>query len=77
MAFTAVQEGLFELHDDGTLDLVGGYSPTSSRFHFPFLPTCPYSCTAVVQRVTLSRAGGTQAGANREGKWINTKIAGL
>ncbi len=27
--------------------------------------------------VTLSRAVGTQAGANREGKWIITKIAGL
>ena len=30
-------------HDDGTIDLVGGYSPTSGRFHFPLLDTCPYS----------------------------------
>jgi uncharacterized OB-fold protein len=57
MAFTAVHDGLFELHDDGTLDLVGGYSPTSDRFHFPLLPTCPYTGADDVQRVTLSRAG--------------------
>jgi uncharacterized OB-fold protein len=57
MPFTAVHEGLFELHDDGTLDLVGGYSPTSERFHFPLLPTCPYTGATDVQRVVLSRAG--------------------
>ena len=56
-AFTAVHDGLFELDEDGTLDLVGGYSPTSDRFHFPVLPTCPYSGAADVQRVLLSRDG--------------------
>ena len=56
-AITAVHEGLFELDEDGTLDLVGGYSPTSDRFHFPVLPTCPYSGAADVQRVLLSRDG--------------------
>ncbi len=53
----AVQDGLFELHADGALDLIGGYSPTSDRFHFPLLPTCPYTGAADVQRVLLSRAG--------------------
>ena len=50
MVFTAVQEGLFDLHDDGTLDLVGGYSPTSDRYHFPLLTTCPYTGADDVER---------------------------
>ena len=52
---TPIHEGLFELHDDGTIDLVGGYSPTSGKFHFPLLDTCPYSGAVDVERVTLSR----------------------
>jgi uncharacterized OB-fold protein len=56
-AFTTVREAFFELDADATLDLVGGYSPTSDRFHFPVLPTCPYSGAADVQRVLLSRDG--------------------
>ena len=52
---TPIQEGLFELHDDGTIDLVGGYSPTSRLYHFPLLDTCPYSGAADVERVVLSR----------------------
>jgi uncharacterized OB-fold protein len=52
-----VQEDLFELQADGTLDLVGGYSPTSAAFHFPLLDTCPYSGARDVERVLLSREG--------------------
>ena len=37
----ACTDGLFELHADGTLDLIGGYSPTSDRFHFPLLADLP------------------------------------
>lgn len=54
---TPIHEGLFELHDDGSIDLVGGYSPTSGRYHFPLLDTCPYSGATDVERVTLSRDG--------------------
>ena len=50
----AVHDGLFELHDDGTLHLVGGFSPTSGQYHFPVLDTCPYSGATDVERVLLS-----------------------
>jgi uncharacterized OB-fold protein len=50
-----IHEGLFEIADDGTIALIGGYSPTSARYHFPLLDTCPYSGATDVQRVTLSR----------------------
>jgi uncharacterized OB-fold protein len=50
----AIADGLFEL-DDGTITLVGGYSPTSGRYHFPLLPTCPYTGAADVETAELSR----------------------
>jgi uncharacterized OB-fold protein len=51
----AIHDGLFDLADDGTITLFGGYSPTSGRFHFPLLDTCPFSGANDVQRVLLSR----------------------
>ena len=51
----AIAEGLFELDAGGAITLVGGYSPTSGRFHFPLLDTCPYSGATDVERVLLSR----------------------
>jgi uncharacterized OB-fold protein len=45
----------FERGDDGTITLIGGYSPTSAKFHFPLLDVCPYSGAADVERVGLSR----------------------
>ena len=48
--------GLFELHDDGTIELIGGYSPTSGRFHFPRLDSCPYTGAGDVETVALSGA---------------------
>ncbi|MGQ0825847.1 MAG: Zn-ribbon domain-containing OB-fold protein [Actinomycetota bacterium] len=51
-----VHEGLFELRGDGSIDLVGGYSPASDLYHFPLLDTCPYTGATDVQRVLLSRA---------------------
>jgi uncharacterized OB-fold protein len=50
----AIAEGLFELLDDGTIALVGGYSPTSGRYHFPVLDTCPYTGATDIETVTLS-----------------------
>jgi len=54
MPARAITEGLFEIHDDGTIALIGGYSPSSARFHFPLLDTCPYTGAADVERVMLS-----------------------
>ena len=57
MSVRPIHEGLFEIRDDGTIDLIGGYSPTSAQFHFPLLDTCPYSGATDIERVLLSRAG--------------------
>jgi uncharacterized OB-fold protein len=51
----AIHDGLFEMADDGTITLIGGYSPTSGKFHFPLLDTCPYSGATDIERVLLSR----------------------
>jgi uncharacterized OB-fold protein len=50
----AIHDGLFEIADDGSIALIGGYSPSSTKFHFPLLDTCPYSGATDVQRVVLS-----------------------
>jgi uncharacterized OB-fold protein len=50
----AISSGLFELHDDSTITLVGGYSPTSKRYHFPRLDSCPYTGATDVETVELS-----------------------
>ena len=54
MPARAITEGLFELHNDGSIELVGGYSPTSGRHHFPRLDSCPYSGATDVETVELS-----------------------
>src|SRR4051794_21783652 len=54
MAARAITDGLFELNEDGTITLVGGYSPSSRRFHFPRLDSCPYTGATDVETVELS-----------------------
>ncbi len=49
-----ITDGLFELRADGSISLIGGYSPKSGRYHFPRLDTCPYSGATDVETVTLS-----------------------
>ena len=49
-----IAEGLLELRNDGTIALIGGYSPTSDRHHFPRLDTCPYTGATDIETVTLS-----------------------
>lgn len=53
----AVHDGLFRVADDGSVRLLGGYSPTSGRHHFPLLPACPYSGAEDVEPVDLSDHG--------------------
>jgi uncharacterized OB-fold protein len=55
MSRHAIHEGLFELYEDHTITLIGGYSPTSGRYHFPMLDTCPYTGATDVERVLFSR----------------------
>ncbi len=54
MTVRAIYDGLFETAADGSIDLIGGYSPTSDRYHFPLLDTCPYTGATDVRRVVLS-----------------------
>jgi uncharacterized OB-fold protein len=49
-----VHEGLVEHRADGGIRLVGGYSPSAGRWHFPLLDTCPYTGARDVERVSLS-----------------------
>ena len=56
MTARAIRDGLFETAADGSIDLVGGYSPASGKYHFPLLDTCPYSGATDIERVLLSRA---------------------
>lgn len=60
MATTAAQpvhEGVFTLGPDGAITLLGGFSPTSGKYHFPRLDTCPYSGARDIQPVDLSGLG--------------------
>jgi uncharacterized OB-fold protein len=54
MTARAITAGMFELHDDGTITLVGGYSPSSGKYHFPLLESCPYTGATDVETVELS-----------------------
>lgn len=50
-------DGLFTERPDGTIVLIGGYSPSSGRTHFPLLPACPYSGAADIETVELPQQG--------------------
>ena len=49
-----VSDALFDVDDSGALHLLGGYSPTSGKYHFPRLDACPYSGATDVEPVQLS-----------------------
>ena len=57
MAATPIHPGLFEIAPDGAVSLIGGFSPTSGRHHFPRSPVCPYTGADDVEEVRLSRTG--------------------
>jgi uncharacterized protein len=46
---------------DGSVALIGGYSPSSGRHHFPPAAICPYSGADDVETVTLSGRGALWA----------------
>jgi uncharacterized OB-fold protein len=55
VAARPITDGLFETDDnDDTIVLIGGYSPSSGRFHFPRLDACPYTGATDIETVTLS-----------------------
>jgi uncharacterized OB-fold protein len=50
-------DGLFRETADGSIVLVGGYSPSSGRTHFPRLSACPYTGADDVEAVDLPTTG--------------------
>jgi uncharacterized OB-fold protein len=50
-------DGLFRARSDGSIVLIGGYSPSSGRTHFPRLPACPYTGADDVEEVELPEQG--------------------
>ena len=52
-----LHDGLFRERPDGSIVLIGGYSPSSGRTHFPRLPACPYTGADDVEEVELPTAG--------------------
>ncbi len=53
----AIVEGLFVVDAEGVLTLLGGYSPSSGRHHFPRSEVCPYTGADDVVPVRLSGHG--------------------
>jgi uncharacterized OB-fold protein len=52
-----LSDNLFRERSDGSIVLVGGYSPSSGRTHFPRLAACPYTGADDVEEVELPTAG--------------------
>jgi len=50
-------DGLFRERPDGGIVLVGGFSPTSGRTHFPRVAACPFTGAADVVEVELPDRG--------------------
>lgn len=50
-------DGLFREKPDGSIVLVGGYSPSSGRTHFPRVAACPYTGADDVEEVELPTEG--------------------
>jgi uncharacterized protein len=52
-----LHDGLFRERPDGSIVLLGGFSPSSGRTHFPRLPACPYTGADDVEDVELPTNG--------------------
>src|SRR5215211_608278 len=57
VATRPLTDGLFHQRSDGTIVLVGGYSPSSGRTHFLRLAACPYTGADDVEEVELPTDG--------------------
>jgi uncharacterized OB-fold protein len=53
----AIAPGLFELEGDGSIVLIGGFSPISGRHHFPLGPVCPFTGADDVRPARLPQDG--------------------
>ncbi len=57
MAAGPVEPAALNLRADGSIALLGGWSPSSGRYHFPRADTCPYTGATDVEPVELSTQG--------------------
>ncbi len=57
MTTRSLQPHVYEVRDDGTSVLIGGFSPSSGRYHFPLQDCCPYTGATDVSRAELSGTG--------------------
>ena len=48
---------MLERTTDGTVALVGGFSPSSGHHHFPLAELCPYTGADDIERVVLPTTG--------------------
>jgi uncharacterized OB-fold protein len=53
----AIEPSVLRVDDDGTVTLLGGWSPTSRLRHFPLMAVCPYSGSDDVEAIDLPRSG--------------------
>ncbi len=53
----SIQPEVFEVRDDGTRVLIGGYCVSSDQYHFPLQECCPYTGATDFERVELSTRG--------------------
>jgi uncharacterized protein len=60
----AIEPAVLRVDDDG-VTLVGGWSPTSGRRHFPRFPVCPFTGADDVEPVDLPRTGTV---------WLHTTV---
>jgi uncharacterized OB-fold protein len=57
VAATPADPTALRRHDDGSIALLGGWSPSSGHHHFPRANTCPYTGATDVETVELSSHG--------------------
>ncbi|HEY1739413.1 MAG TPA: OB-fold domain-containing protein [Acidimicrobiia bacterium] len=50
----SIAPDVFTVEAGGAVNLLGGYSPSSGRYHFPRGEVCPYTGAADVEAVELS-----------------------
>lgn len=65
MPFPALAPSVLRVDEDGTVTLLGGYSPTSGLRHFPRAPVCPFTGADDVEPVDLPRRGTV---------WLHTTV---
>ena len=66
MVAPAIEPSVIRVDDDGTVTLLGGFSPTSGLRHFPQMAMCPYTGADDVEPLDLPRTGTV---------WLHTTVS--